>query len=314
MKMEELLRRFLPIFLLMAIGFSVKRTGLFPDKFIEGLKSLIINIALPAVLFDAFSTMELQVSYLLLFLLVFAYLSLLYLCGSGLRRLFPHTFGIRHTSGYMTGFEFGMIGVGLYGAIWGMDNLPVIILIAFGHELFIWFFYVPLVSRSADKSFQLKDILGQLIKMPTIIAIILGVAVNLTGIRPALTGNVIGQSVFAVIDFLKPVVSPLILIVIGYTMVFRRTDLGRTAAYILMRIALVLGLGILTLLAVTRLIPGLSTPLFVQAFFAFILLPAPYILPLYIRNRGEADFFTQLLVYSTVVSLVGYGVLIGLSF
>jgi len=312
--MEELLRRFLPIFLLMAIGFFAKRTKLFPDKFIEGLKSLIINVALPAVLFDAFSTMALQASYLLLFLLVFAYLSLLYLCGSGLRRLIPRTFGMPHTSGYMTGFEFGMIGVGLFGAIWGMDNLPVIILIAFGHELFIWFFYVPLISRSADKSFKLMETLGQLIKMPTIIAIILGVLVNLTGVRPLLLGNVFGQSVFAVIEFLKPVVSPLILIVIGYTMVFRRTDLGRTAAYILTRIVLVLGLGVITLLAVTRVIPGLNMPIFVQAFFAFILLPAPYILPLYIRDRKEADFFTQLLVYSTAVSLVGYGILIALSF
>jgi len=312
--MQELLRRFLPIFLLMAIGFFTKRTKLFPDRFIEGLKSLIINIALPAVLFDAFSTMALQASYLLLFLLVFVYLSLLYACGAGLRRLFPNTFGMRHTSGYMTGFEFGMIGVGLFGAIWGMENLPVIILIAFGHELFIWFFYVPLISRSADKAFRFKETLGQLLRMPTIIAIILGVLVNLTGIRPLIAGNVIGQSVFAVIEFLKPVVSPLILIVIGYTMVFHRTDTGRTVSYILARIALVLGLGILTLLAATRLIPGLGTPLFVQAFFAFILLPAPYILPLYIRDRRESDFFTQLLVYSTAVSLVGYGILIGLSF
>ena len=312
--MEELLRRFLPIFLLMAIGFFAKQKKLFPGHFIEGLKSLIIHVALPAVLFDAFSTMELQVSYLWLFALVFAYLCLLYLCGGGLRRLFPRTFGMRHTSGYMTGFEFGMIGVGLFGAIWGMDALPVIILIAFGHELFIWFFYVPLISRSADRSFHLRETLGQLMKMPTIIAIILGVAVNLTGVRPLLTANVIGQSLFAVIEFLKPVVSPLILIVIGYTMVFRRTDTGRTAAYILARIALVLGLGVVTLLAVTRLIPGLGTPVFVQAFFAFILLPAPYILPLYIRDRAEADFFTQLLVYSTVVSLAGYGILIGLSF
>jgi len=312
--MEELLRRFLPIFLLMAIGFAAKQKKLFSDTVIEGLKSLIIKIALPAVLFDAFSTMTLQVSYLWLFLIVFLYCGLLYVLGNGLHRLFPRTFDRGYTKGYMTGFEFGMIGVGLFGAIWGMDKLPVIILIAFGHELFIWFFYVPLISRSADGSFRFRETAGQLLKMPTIIAIILGVAVNLTGVRHWIEGNVVGQSIFAVIDFLKPVVSPLILIVIGYTMVFRRTDLKKTAAYILSRIGLVLGLGFAALKAVTGLLPALDTAVFTQAFFAFILLPAPYILPLYIRDRGEADFFTQLLVYSTVVSLAGYGILIALSF
>jgi hypothetical protein len=69
----------------------------------------------------------------------------------------------------------------------------------------------------------------------------------------------------------------------------------------------------MVLFTIIRLIPDLDE-LFIQAFYAFILLPAPYILPLYIQKREEVDFFTQLLVYSTVTSFVGYGILVGLSF
>lgn len=140
--MLELLRKLLPILLLLLIGFFAKKKKLFSDTFIEGLKVLIINIALPAVLFDAFSTMTLQVSYLLLFVLIFIYCIMLYGLGYGLHKFLPKLFGRFYTKGYMTGFEFGMIGVGLFGAIWGMDQLPIIMLIGFGHELFIWFFYV----------------------------------------------------------------------------------------------------------------------------------------------------------------------------
>ena len=71
--MEELLSRFLPILLLLVIGFISKSIKLFSDSFIEELKGLIIKIALPAVLFDAFSTMELQVSYIMLFVVLLIY-------------------------------------------------------------------------------------------------------------------------------------------------------------------------------------------------------------------------------------------------
>jgi len=311
--MLELVRRLLPILILLFIGFLSKKKNLFSDSFIDGLKVLIINIALPAVLFDAFSTMTLQTSYLLLFVIIFLYCCLLYGFGIGLHKLFPNIYKRHYTKGYMTGFEFGMIGVGLFGAIWGMDQLPIIMLIGFGHELFIWFFYVVLISRTTDKSFNLKDTIRHFFKTPTIIAIVLGIMANLSGIRQLMDENIIGQSLLAVIEFLKPLTSPLILIVIGYMMVFRRTHIREAAVFILTRMVLVLGFGTLVLFSIRYLIHDLD-PLFTTAFYAFILLPAPYILPLYIRDEEETTFFTQLLVYSTAASFIAYGILVGLSF
>ncbi len=311
--MNELLNRLLPIFFLLAIGFIAKHRKIFQEPFIEGLKTLIVKIALPAVLFDAFSKMTLQVSYILLFVLVFFYCCLLYFLGHLLHNLFPKIYGRDYTAGYFTGFEFGMIGVGLFGAIWGMDKLPIIMLIGFGHELFIWFFYVPLISMKKNQRFNLIDTLWQFLKTPTIIAIILGIVVNLSGIYPKIEGSAVGGSMLAVIEFLKPLTSPLILIVIGYTMIFRRGNFREMAVYILTRLSLVMGLGAILLLAVRFLVPGLD-PLFHQAFYAFILLPAPYILPLYIQDQKEGAFFTQLLVYSTAVSFIGYAILVGVSF
>lgn len=307
--MEDLLSKLLPILLLLLIGFVSKQLKVFSDSFIEELKGLIIKIALPAVLFDAFSTMKLQVSYLLLFSLVFIYCIILYGIGHGLHKFFPKVFSRYYTKGFMTGFEFGMIGVGLFGAIWGIDKLPIIMLVAFGHELFIWFFYVLFISKSTQKSYSLSVSLKQFIKTPTIIAIILGIVVNLSGIYPLMKSNVIGQSLFAVVEFLKPLTSPLILLIIGYTMGFHRTNLKEVAVYIITRIVLVMSLGTLLVFTIINIIPDID-PLFVQAFYAFILLPAPYILPLYIKNQEESTFFTQVLVYNTVITFIGYGVLL----
>lgn len=311
--MQELLRKLLPILLLLLIGFFAKKKKLFTDSFIEGLKVLILNIALPMVLFDSFSSMTLQVSYLLLFVLIFIYCIMLYGIGYWLYKSFPKLFARFYTKGYMTGFEFGMIGVGLFGAIWGMDKLPIIMLIGFGHELFIWFFYVHLVSKSKNQSFRFIETMGKFIKTPAIIGIVFGIVTNIWGIRLFMDTNVIGQSLLAVVEFLKPLTSPLILIVVGYTMTFQRTHAKETLTYLLTRVVLVLGLGTLFLFVIKNLIHGLD-PLFTTAFYAFILLPAPYILPLYIEDEEEAAFFTQLLVYSTIISFIGYGVLVLLTF
>lgn len=149
--------------------------------------------------------------------------------------------------------------------------------------------------------------------MPTIIAIVLGVVINLLEIRPAMDHNVFGQSILSMIEFLKPLTSPLILFIIGYTMVFQRANLREAGIYIITRLVMVLGIGPLVLLMIMRVIPEFDK-LFIQAFYAFILLPAPYILPLYIKDQEEGAFFTQILIYSTAVSFVGYGILVWFSF
>ena len=310
--MSELIRKLMPILILLSIGFVAKKKNLFSEVFVQGLKVLIINIALPAVLFDAFSMMEFRLSYLLLFIIMFTYCVILYMIGNGLHKFLPNTFHWKNTKGYMTGFEFGMIGVGLFGAIWGMDHLWIIMLIAFGHELFIWFFYILMISKSGNKTTGPYETLKHFLKTPTILAIVIGVVVNLTGIRAWMEVNVLGESILAAVSFLKPLTSPLILIIVGYTMTFHVARLHETAVYLLSRTILVIGLGMIVFVAIRYMIPGLD-PLFTTAFYAFILLPAPYILPLYITEKKEVEYFTQLLVYSTIVSFLGYGILVGLS-
>lgn len=306
------MRKLLPIFILLLIGFLLNKTKLLADNVIDGLKNIIIKVALPAVLFDAFASMTLQVSYLLIFIVMFVFCILLYGIGGILNRYLPNTFRYYYTKGYMTGFEFGMIGVGLFGAIWGIDKLPVIMLVGFGHELFIWFFYVPLISMRENKEFHIAKTLYAFIKTPTIIAIVLGVIVNTLGIYHKIGDTLIGGSIYTTIGFLKPLTSPLILIVIGYSMILKGGRLFEMIRYVITRWVLVLGFGTLIFFMLSHLVPDLD-PLFPQAFYAFILLPPPYILPLFIKNQEESSFFTQLLLYSTVLSFVGYIILVGIS-
>ena len=311
-RMVELINRLLPIVVLLFIGFFTKKTKMLSDKVIEGLKVIIIKIALPVVLFTSFATMDLQLSYLILFVLVFIYCIVLYGIGNLVHKLLAHRFKRVFTAGYFTGFEFGMIGVGLFSAIWGIEQLPIIMLIGLGHEIFIWFVYVPLISNKSEHVFSLLQTLKAFIKTPTIIGLILGLMVNILNLYETIASTVIGASIYTSIDMLMPLTSPLILIVVGYSMTFNCLDIKETLTYIIARLIFVLSIGSLLIFIIFKLIPDIN-PLLFQAFYAFILLPAPYILPLYIKDTEEASFFTQLLVYGTVVTFVGYGILLWLS-
>ena len=310
--MSELLQRLLPILFLILLGMSINKTQLLSNEVITGLKTIIIKIALPVILFRSFATMTLEVSYLILFVLIFVYCCLLYVIGEIANKVMPKIFSRSYTGGYFTGFEFGMIGVGLFGAIWGVDQLPVIMLIGFGHELFIWFFYVPLISSKGDGTFNLRSTLKDFIKTPTILGIIIGVCFNILNIYGPFGQTIIGSSLYATIDFLAPLTSPLILIVIGYAMNFGKINGKEATTYLLARWVMVLGIGVPMLWLIKGLIQNLD-PIFDQAYYAFILLPAPYILPVFIKKQEESDFFSQLLVYSTLTSFVGYIVLLWVS-
>ncbi len=310
--MTELLQRLLPILFILILGMVIKKTRLLSDEVITGLKTIIVKIALPVILFRSFGTMNLEISYLLLFVLVFLYCCILYVAGELLNKWLPKVYSRYFSGGYMTGFEFGMIGVGLFGAIWGVEHLPVIMLVGFGHELFIWFFYVPLVSFKGEGTFDLKKTVLEFMRTPTIIGIVLGIGFNLFNLYESFGQTLIGSSIYVTIDFIAPLTSPLILLVIGYAMSFGKLNAKEAIVYIATRWLLVLGIGVPMLLLILATIKGLD-PLFTQAYMAFILLPAPYILPLFIKDSEEAEFFSQLLVYSTITSFVGYIILLWFS-
>ena len=56
--MNSVIYDFLPIFFLIALGAILGRTGFFTNEMVGGLKKIVASIALPALLFGAFSRIQ----------------------------------------------------------------------------------------------------------------------------------------------------------------------------------------------------------------------------------------------------------------
>ena len=301
----------LPIFLILAVGFLTRKIQLFSDAAITGFKTILIQIALPGALFLAFAQATLKVAYIWVFLLVFLFCVVLYAIGHLLHQFAPRLFPDDYTNGYFTGFEFGMIGIGLFTAIWGMEKLPTIAMIALGHEIFIWFVYVPVLEARKTGGVHISQTIRKFFRTPTVIAILLGVAVNLLNVYPTLVTQTTGQAILRGLNMTSGMVAPLILIVIGNSLSFKKIPLRKSVVLLATRWLVVLGLGYTLLSLMTRFLS--LDPFFKIAFYAFILLPPPFILPLFIKpkNKTEIVFFSELLIYYTLLSFIGYTVFMG---
>ena len=203
----------------------------------------------------------------------------------------------------MTGFEFGMMGAVFFGAAFGIENMAYIGIIALGHEFFIWFVYVTMLRRRSDVGQGgLAKPLVKLVTSPIIIAITVGVVFNLLGVKTFLESFSITQSLFQAMKYLAGLTIPLILLIIGYSIKFDFVMLKNAYPVILIRLLLVILSGIAIDFFLIKKLLHLDH-LFSAALFTFIVLPPPFILPLYIRKEESENIMHIngiLLLYSFV--------------
>lgn len=308
-KMIALLEKLLPVLLVMTIGWLLRKKHIISSGAINELKNIIVNVALPCILFLSFAQTTLEARYILVVVIVFGMCGALYAVGYLLSRRLPSTFGSIFTPWFMAGFEFGMIGIGLFGALWGTENLPLLMLIGLGHEFFAWFVCIPYIQFKNSGKFNLLEIVGKFLRTPVILGIFGGLIVNAVGLFPILESFFWGRSVISAMTSVSNIAVPLILMIVGYSLVFEKSNSKQMAAYLIARIALVLTIGTVALVLI-KLLVGDFDPLLTIAFYAFVILPPSYLVPIMVKNNeNDRHFFSQAVVYYTLISFAGYIVL-----
>lgn len=294
----------LPIILLILLGRVLRRVRVIGEAGIADIKSLIVNAALPSVLFVAFLTIDFESRYLGLFIfmpiVLFGLLALGYLLGRlpGWRAPAPFL---------MTGFEFGMLGISLFGTAYGMDQVGVISVVGLPHELFIWFVFVTLIRVRYGQAGSVGETLRSFAGSPIIIAIVAGTALNIMGATNWLLETPGTAAVISGLELLGGIIAPLILIVIGYGTRLNPRGVLEAAPLVLVRMAVVITLGLTVVPAVVEGMLGLPV-LFTHAVVTFLVLPPPFIVPLYVPQDRHEDqaYSNNVLSLATVASIAAF--------
>lgn len=297
------LARVLPILLILVLGFVVRRARILNDQSVDQLRGLVVNVALPAVLFTAFLELDLDPAYAGIFAVISIACVALLGYGYLLRRLFR----IDHDyfPFLMTGFEFGMVGITLFGSAYGMASIGYIAIVDLSHELFIWFVLATILAAKRDGAASLGSVLTGFATSPLIISILAALVLNLTGAGSWFVGTTAGASVMQTLQFLGGLLIPLILILIGYGMRLSWTAFVESVPVLAGRLLVLVPLAILINRLVIRRWLSLD-PGFEAAIFTFFVLPPPYIVPLFIPSGDEDErtYANNTLSIYTAVSML----------
>jgi predicted permease len=309
--MAEIISRVLPIILLIAIGFVLRRTGFISEDTVGDLRKLVVNVALPAVLFTSFLEIEFDSSDAAVVAAVFLLCAALY----GIGRALQPRFGVGHEyfPFLTTGFESGMLGISLFGGAYGLSQVGYFAVVDLGHELFIWFVFLALLLSKRDGIQSPGRLFGAFIRSPVIIAIIAGIVASLAGLRDALYDGPIVGGVMNTLVFLAALTVPLILLIVGYGIQLDRRGIREATTPVVIRLVILLPFALL--LPVLLLDSLLDGNRYSQAaLFTLLILPPPFIIPLYMKPDmpDEQRYVNNVLSLYTVVSIalfVGYMVI-----
>lgn len=302
----QIINRVLPILLLLSLGYWIRGRRFLMPATIEDLRKFVVNITLPAVIFISFLDIELKTTYLAIFGFTFLLCILLFFLGRLLKNLFniPHEY-----SPYLTtGFEYGMLGVSLFGSAYGLSKIGYIAVVDLGHEIFIWFVFLPLLLMKRDGKQSLAGIGRSFATSPVVIAILASLILNVLGTSQALYKLPVTGALMAAFQFLGSLTIPLILIIVGYGIKFDRHGLQDSLQIVLIRLVILIPLALIVNTFLIRNLLQLDA-FFEAALFTLFILPPPFIVPLYAKKNlpvTEKQYINNVLMVHTVISIAVY--------
>lgn len=295
----EAFAKTLPVLLLILLGVLLRARHFFNDQTAAGIKKLIVGLTLPLLLFRAFATMQFELRYLAIVAAVFFLCVLVMLAARVLGKgIHPRFYTI------MAGYEAGMMGYAVYGALYGLENIARFAIFDLGQVLFVFFVLVNALEPDPSRRPGPAGLLLGFVRTPVILGILSGILLNFTGLYAALQGNPAGAALAETVTLIGGLTTPLVAIILGYDLRFQPGGLARPLLSSLIRLGVWAGLGVLLNHLLISGLFGLDRS-YQAALMIMYVLPAPFVVPLYMPNASQADqdYVLNTISISTVLCL-----------
>ena len=289
----------LPVFVALALGTICRSRGFLKRDGIDTLKWVVVNITLPFVLLNAFATAEYSLAALILPTTVFLLCCFALFLGKLIVKIFR--LNSRLSAFLASGFEAGMLGYALFVLLFPEVSTSKFALLDLGQTLFVFTLYKILLSQKTD----LKAIGKNMVTTPILWAVVAGVLLGATGLYNKMTSWGVGSVFDAVTNFVSAPTGMIILLTVGYDLVIREIPWKKTAGMIAMRLV-VMAVCYMILVLLNRTI--LNGMIFEGAAFLMVILPPPYVIPVFADEPSERVQISSALSALTLVTIVLFAV------
>lgn len=300
----DALRTILPVLLMLLIGALCRKKSFISREGIEALKTVAVQIALPAVLLHTFAVTQYTLRDVIIPLMMFSVCIAAWLLG----KVLGPRLGMRSpfVPYLTTGFEAGMLGYALFTLLYGSERVASFARIDLGQVLFVFTLYKILLGRDEGKRIAPKALVREMLFSPIILAIVCGVLLGATGLYQALAPSGVSALLDACTDFISAPTAALILLAIGYDLVFDDIPWKDALSVVALRLGIMAALGTAVFFAFRLFWPDLNSEAAVVMMF---LLPPPFVLPVFATGESQRTYVSAALSLSTLVSILGFAVL-----
>ena len=289
----------LPVFAALALGMLCRSKALLTRDGVDTLKNVVVNFTLPFVLVNAFATAEYSLAAVVLPLTVFGVCCVALALGFVLYRLFR---GKSRLAPFLaSGFEAGMLGYALFALLFPGESISRFALLDIGQTLFVFTLFKILLSGKKDWKAIGRDMLTS----PILWAVFVGVLIGATGLYKAMQTWGVSGILDGVTGFLSAPTGMIILLTVGYDLVLKQIPWKQTGALVLLRLAVMaVCFGILVLLNRTVL----RGMIFEGAALLMVILPPPYVIPVFANEPAERTQIASALSALTLVTMVLFAI------
>lgn len=301
----SVLEMVLPVAVMIAIGVFCNRRKVITPQGVLGIKTLVSNLMLPVVLFNALATARYSLGTVILFLVVVAVSGMGLALGYLTRRLMGG-YG-RFSPFLVTCSEVGMLGYALFALLVGSDKLYYLAALDLGNIAFGFTLYLALLLVAAGGEPTPRAMVGNMLKSPCFIGAALGALVGATGLGSLVLSSAVGGICTAVISLVTAPTSALILLAVGYEFAPSRRMLGPVLKVAALRLCIMGAMLAVSCGVIFALVPFEREQLL--ALILYFALPAPLFIPIYANSEEQGEFLSTSLSLYMVVTLAVYAVL-----
>ncbi len=294
------LKTALPVFIALALGVMCRRTGFLSREGVDSLKKIVVNITLPAVLLSAFATAEYSGITVLTAVSIFLLCCLALLLGFLVIRL---TRTQSKLAPFLaSGFEVGMLGYALFVLLFPQRSISELAVLDIGHTLFVFTIYKILLTGKPNWKAIGKD----MVSSPILWSVAIGALIGATGLYKVLLPSGVSGVLDGITDFVGAPTGMVIMLTIGYDLVLKETPWKKTVGFIAMRLGiLAVCYGLLVLVNRTML----SSAIFEGAALLMMILPPPYVIPVFTDEPNERVQISSSLSAMTLVTILLFALL-----
>ena len=295
----QILSMVLPVLVMILLGRLCAAQGILNDERHAGLKSIIGDILLPVVLFNAFFTAQYDGKLLLVFVLVFISCLLALVAGFALKRFVrPYD---RYMPLLMTSFEGGMLGYALYALIAGQDQTAMYAMVDIGQTMFAYTVFLAALKSAEGGKMSPKAMVMNMVTNKACIGMTLGIVLGALGVHKAIAPTGFGVVLTELISFITAPTSAMILLVVGYQLNFSKRLMKPVAITLALRLGVMAVVFALVSLVLFAIIP--YDKLLMLALMLQYTLPAPFIIPLYADLKEDGEYVSMALSMGTLGSV-----------